>query len=133
MIGLCVILILCVWTISVVFDSSQLISSFFKKNICSGHSSLYSRNADVASHSVPILEDQYSDEGPSFQVTTFYRSKDCDILVDSPDTSYLKCIIASDWVSIYNRSSKACKTMPLKNKARLSACTKERVVNVQHQ
>ena len=77
-----------------------------RKYICSGLSNLCTENWGVVRHTVPILKDQYFDEGPSFHATTFYHSKDCDIFVDSPNTSCLKCKIASDRVSRYSRNDK---------------------------
>ena len=83
---------------------------------------------------MPILDDQYSDEGPSFQATTFFHSKNCDILVDVPDTSCVKCEIAGSGRCSSVRGSQVRKALPLKDKAPLSACTKERLVaTVQHQ
>lgn len=110
---------------------NQLISSFFGNNLCCGLSfsiSALSLPANVVLHTIPLLEEQYSDQGPSFQATTFYRSLCCDIFVQEEGACCSECERFQKKSSKSVNSTNVGKAMPLKDNAPLSSCSKERLV-----
>ena len=106
---------------------NRLISSFFNNSLCSGVD-FSVENLDVLIHTVPLLADTYFDKGPSFQASTFYRSVNCKMFVEAPDILCTECKVVSNRGSKSVGTSDMQKALPLKNKAPLSACSKERLV-----
>ena len=106
----------------------QLISSFFDNNLCCGLCfplSTLSLPANVVLHSIPLHVDQYSDEGPAFQATTFYRSVCCEVFVKEEGSCCLECerILKKTTKSVSNTN--VGKAMPLKDNAPLSSVVKK--------
>ena len=109
----------------------QLISSFFDNNLCCGLCfplSTLSLPANVVLHTIPLHVDQYSDEGPAFQATTFYRSVCCEVFVKEEGSCCLECerILKKTTKSVSNTN--VGKAMPLKDNAPIYSCSKERLV-----
>jgi hypothetical protein len=81
--------------------------------------------SNATSHSIPLLTDVYDDNGPPFQFDLYTRSSDCLILSSSD-----KCSGCSSYVDRESKkqSDVVKSALPVKNKAPLTACSKERLI-----
>ena len=82
-------------------------------------------NSTTTNHSVPLQTDVYDENGPPFQVDLFCRSNDCYILCNAD-----KCNTCLNYID--KEGKKKCvpakQSLPIKDKAPLTACSKERLI-----
>ena len=82
-------------------------------------------NSTTTNHSVPLQTDVYDENGPPFHVDLFCRSNDCYILCNAD-----KCNTCLNYID--KEGKKKCvpakQSLPIKDKAPLTACSKERLI-----
>ncbi len=84
--------------------------------------------SQMTRHTVPISPDVYREKGVPYQVTLYIRSADCSMLQASSENVCDSCskVLASEQKQQNKLIMKS--TMPLKDKAPLAGCSKERLI-----
>ena len=104
---------------------STLCNTIQSFSVCSGlEHDMLEISAPILTHSVPLLTEEYDEDGPPFQFDMYSRSKGCFVLCHSDQ--------CSDCLNVEGKSKKkpapVKPPLPVKDKAPLAACSKERLI-----
>ena len=81
-------------------------------------------SAAILTHSVPLLTEEYDEDGPPFQSDMYTRSNDCFVLCSSNQCS--NCLNVDG--KSKKKSAPAKPPLPVKDRAPLAACSNERLI-----
>ena len=83
----------------------------------------------ITRHSVPFLPELYGDDGPPFKVKVFAGSENCAVLCNlTEEESCQSCLSTFQAQKRKADITSEKKSMPVKDKAPLASCSKERLV-----
>ena len=104
---------------------STLCNTIQSFSVCSGlEQDMLESSAPILTHSVPLLTEEYDEDGPPFQFDMYSRSKGCFVLCSSDQ--------CSDCLNVEGKSKKKSAPvkppLPVKDRAPLAACSKERLI-----
>ena len=81
-------------------------------------------SAAILTHSVPLLTEEYDEDGLPFQSDMYTRSNDCFVLCSSDQCS--NCLNVDG--KSKKKSAPVKPSLPVKDRAPLAACSKERLI-----
>ena len=104
---------------------STLCNTIQSFSVCSGlEHDMLEISAAILTHSVPLLTEEYDEDGPPFQSDMYTRSNDCFVLCSSDQCS--NCLNVDG--KSRKKSAPAKPPLPVKDRAPLAACSKERLI-----
>ena len=104
---------------------STLCNTIQSFSVCSGlEHDMLEISAAILTHSVPLLTEEYDEDGPPFQSDMYTRSNDCFVLCSSDQCS--NCLNVDG--KSKKKSAPAKPPLPVKDRAPLAACSKERLI-----
>ena len=104
---------------------STLCNTIQSFSVCSGlEHDMLEISAAILTHSVPLLTEEYDEDGPPFQSDMYTRPNDCFVLCSSDQCS--NCLNVDG--KSKKKSAPAKPLLPVKDRAPLAACSKERLI-----